>query len=146
MHGSPTSALRRADSGAVAKPPAAVKLTPDGHLPRGLRVTGKRELVAVLRNWLRESRAVTVGDVGSFGGRPRLLIDVGGHEIALNADTKRAAVESFVRDSWPDPDRPWRVIANRRGQVNKVLPGPDPEPLPGWYAYLTRPLGNGETI
>ena len=136
----------QADRGAVAKPAVAVKLTPDGHLPRGLRVAGKRELVVVLRNWLRESQAVTVGDVGSFGGRPWLLIDIGGHEVALNADTKRAAVEAFVRGSWPDPERPWRVIANRRGQVNKVLTGPDPEPVPGWYAYVTHPLGSEETI
>ena len=33
-----------------------------------------------------------------------------------------------------------QVVANRRGRINRVLPGPDPEPLPGWYAYLTRPL------
>jgi hypothetical protein len=123
-----------------------VQLTPDGHLPRGLRVTGKRELVTVLRSWLRHSKAVTVGDVGSFGGRPWLVVEVGGHEVALNADTKRRAVEAFVRDSLSDPDRAWRVIPNRRGQVNKVIPGPDPEPVPGWYAYVTRPLGAAETI
>ena len=51
-----------------------------------------------------------------------------------------------MRDSWADPDRPWRVIVNRRGKANKVLPGPDPEPVPGWYAYVSRPLGSGETI
>ncbi len=112
----------------------------DGHLPRGLRVDGKAELVNVLSRWLTESGASTVGDVGTFGGRPWLIIGVGRQLVALNADTKRAAVETFVRGSRPNPDRPWRVIANNRGRVNKVLPGPGPEPLPGWYAYLTRPM------
>jgi hypothetical protein len=60
--------------------------------------------------------------------------------VALNADTKRAAVAAFLRDSATNPQRPWRVIANARGRVNMVLPNPDAAPLPGWYAYLTRPL------
>ncbi len=111
-----------------------------GHLPHGLHLAGKTELVNLLRRWLAESRAPTIGNVDTFGGRPWLLIDVGGHTVALNADTKRAAVEAFVRDSSLDSERPWRVVANRRGRVNKVLPGPHPEPVPGWYGYLIRPL------
>lgn len=109
-----------------------------GHLSQGRCVAGKAELVNLLRRWLAESQEPTVGNVGTFGGRPWLLIDVGGHRVALNADTKRLAVEAFVRDSSPDPNRPWRVVANRRGRVNKVLPGR--QPLPGWYAYLIHPL------
>jgi hypothetical protein len=116
------------------------QLDADGHLPRGLRVAGKAELVNTLCRWLTESRAPTLGDVGGFAGRPWLLIDLGGQEVALNADTKRIAIETFVRDSSPDPERPWRVVANRRSRLNKVLPGPGSEPLPGWYAYLNRPL------
>jgi hypothetical protein len=111
-----------------------------GYLPDGLRVAGKAELVKLLRHWLSESLALTIGNVGAFGGRPWLLIDVGGQRVALNANTKRAAVEAFVRESSADPDRPWRVVANRQGRLNKVLPGPDPQPLPGWYAYLIHPL------
>jgi hypothetical protein len=64
----------------------------------------------------------------------------------LNADTKRMAVETFVRVNRPDPDQPWRVIANRRGSVNKVLPYPGSDPLPGWYAYLSPPLPAEGTI
>lgn len=87
---------------------------------------------------MAESQAPTLGDVGRFGGRAWLLIDLGGQGVVLNADT--TAVETFVRESTAYPERPWRVIANRRGRLNKVLPGPSPEPLPGWYAYLIRPL------
>lgn len=116
------------------------ELDANGHLPRGLRVKGKTELVKLLRRWLAESRAPTIGDVGAFGGRPCLLIDLGGHTVALNVDTKRAAVEIFVRESSHNSERRWRVVANRRGRINKVIPGTGPDPLPGWYAYLTRPL------
>jgi hypothetical protein len=124
----------------------APELDRDGHLPRGLPVAGKTELVEVLRRWLAESQAPTLGDVGRFGGRAWLLIDLGGQGVVLNADTKRTAVETFVRESTAYPERPWRVVANRRGRLNKVLPGPSPEPLPGWYAYLIRPLSREGVI
>ena len=75
------------------------------------------------------SRAPTIGDVGSFGRRPWVVVDVDGQVVVLNADTKRAAVETFVRDNGPNPERPWRVIANRDGSINKVLPGPGRDPL-----------------
>lgn len=123
-----------------------VLLDRDGHVPRGLRLGAKRELVEVLSGWLRDSGASTIGEVGTFGGRPWLRVDVGGHEVVLNADTKRVAVEVFVRDNLSEPNRPWRVVANRGGRINKVLPGPDPELLPGWYAYLTRPLATPGVI
>lgn len=126
---------------AEGRVPPISALTPEldanGHLPRGLSVAGKAALVEVLRRWLAESRAQTIGDVGTFGGRPWLLVDLGAHEVALNADTKRTAVEAFVNESGPEPDRPWRVVSNRRGRINKVIPRPEADPLPGWYAYLT---------
>lgn len=113
---------------------------PCSYLPSGTRVKGKRDLLELLSAWLRQSPALTIGDVGTFGGRPWLHIDIGAHTIALNADTKRTAVETFVRVNHPDPDQPWRVVANRRGRVNKVLPYSAADPLPGWYAYLSPPL------
>jgi hypothetical protein len=79
----------------------------------------------------------------SHGG---LRIQVGGIEVVLNADTKRAAAEAFVRASATDPDRPWLVVASQRGNATKVLPGPDAIPVPGWYAYLTRPGTPGQLI
>lgn len=71
---------------------------------------------------------------------------LGNHEAVLNADCKRAALQQFVTESESQLARPWRVVANRRGRINKVLPGPDASPLPGWYAYLTRPLDEELTI
>jgi hypothetical protein len=123
-----------------------VKPSESGFLPRGLRLVSKRELVEVLANWLTESRSVTIGDVGTYGGKPWLRIEMNGHEVVLNADTTRAAVQEFVRSNAPDPDRPWQVVVNRRGRINKVLPGPGNVPLPGWYAYLTHPLTTTGTL
>ena len=112
----------------------------DRYLPAGARVAGKCELLALLTAWLSDSSATTIGDVGAFGGRPGLLITVGGHVVALNADTTRQAVQAYVLKNSSHPTQPWRVTRNRRGRINKVLPGPDCEPLPGWFAYLREPL------
>jgi len=117
-----------------------------GYLPRGMRISGKRELAVVLARWLEESGAATIGDVGSFGRAACLLIDVGGTEVVLNADTKRAAVEAYVRASASDPDRPWLVVTSRGGHATKVLPSPGGEPAPGWYAYLRQPGTPGDLI
>jgi hypothetical protein len=121
-------------AGRVARP------VTDGYLPAGLRVGGKRELLVLLRDWLSASSAATIGDVGTFGGRPGLLITVGRHEVALNADTTRAAVQEYVLKNSSRPNQPWLVVRNRRGRINKVLPGPAPPPSPGWFAYLRDPL------
>ena len=112
----------------------------DGYLPAGVRVAGKCELLQLLRAWLSDSSAATICDVGAFGGRPGLIITVDSQEVALNADTTRQAVQAYVLKNSSEPNRPWRVIRNRRGRINKVLPGPDPEPSPGWFAYLREPL------
>jgi hypothetical protein len=109
-----------------------------GYLPRGLRVYRKSELVELLGRWLAASRVATLGDVASFGGKPWVIVELTDRRVVLNADTKRRAVEAFLHESGDAPERPWRVIANQRGRVNKVLPGPGLSP--GWYAYLEPPL------
>ena len=129
-----------------ALPPQPAPAPAGEYLRRGLRVHGKRELAAVLAAWLEHSGAATIGDVGSFGRTAWLRINVGGPEVVLNADTRRAAVEAFVRASAADPDRPWLVVASQRGHATKVLPNPDGIPAPGWYAYLTRPSAAGQLI
>jgi hypothetical protein len=131
------------------EPPQRTESKPDSaaeYLSLGTRVSGKQELITVLKAWLKQSQAATIGDVGSFGRRAWLHIEINGHHVVLNGDTKRTAVETFVRLSDTDPNQPWRVIANRHGRVNKVLPYSHFDPLPGWYAYLSRPLTNEDTI
>ncbi len=65
---------------------------------------------------------------------------MGGHEVALNADTTRQAVQAYVLRNSSNPGQPWRVIRNQRGRINNVLPGVNAEPLSGWFAYLREPL------
>jgi hypothetical protein len=105
----------------------------DGFIPRGTQVTRKADLIGLLARWLQQSAAPTIGDVGSFGGTPWIHLDLGAHQITLNVDTKRAAVEKVVR-AHQSASGPWPVIANRRGRINKVLPFTTSDPLPGWYA------------
>ena len=117
-------------------------LTAGDYLPRGLRISGRRELAAALAGWL----ALTIGDIGTFGRTACIRIDIDGTEVVLNGDTKRAAAEAFVRASTETPDRPWLVVTSQGGHATKVLPGPTPEPAPGWYAYLTQPGTAGQLI
>jgi hypothetical protein len=135
-----------ADVSSTSEDDMEAELTVDGHLPRGLRLAGKAELMDVLQSWLSDSHAETIGDIGSFGGKPWIWVDADGWTVAINADTKRSAVEAVVRDHRYGSTRPWQVVANRRGRINKVVPSPDGEPLPGWYAYLHTPLDAEETI
>lgn len=113
------------------------------HLPEGLIVAGKAELVRVLERWLEASNAPTIGDIDE---RPKvtpwLFADVGNHRIRVNADTRRDAVARFVRLNTPDL-RLWPVVANNRGTVNKVLQSPDRERVKYWNAYLVRPVSAG---
>jgi hypothetical protein len=127
--------------------PAGVMLAEDGHLRPGLVVHGKQELLQTLAQWLRDSSAATIGDVATFGGRAHLHLHLDGIDAVLNADTKRAAVNTYVQIADRDgPDVQWQVIANRRGVVNKVLPTLTINALPGWYCYLTNPLSAPERL
>lgn len=108
------------------------------HLPEGVTVHSKQELVLLLEGWLARSPAVTVGDVGSYGRKPWVWIDLGGRRARLHADTTRAAVRNYldhVRVHGADAD--WHVVANNRGWINKILFAPPGGDASGWYCYLT---------
>jgi hypothetical protein len=118
-------------------------LDSEGHIISGVEVSGKAELGQLLRSWLKLSDAATIGNIGSFGGRPCIFIklqEVG--TAALNADTKRAAVEQFVK--YADTcgsSATLSVVPNRLGVLNKVVPfQAGTVEVPGWYCYLRTPL------
>ncbi|MBP2416870.1 hypothetical protein ACFFOM_15380 [Microlunatus capsulatus] len=120
-----------------------------GHLPRVLRVVGKEQLTEALRRWYDESDAATVGDVGLFGGRPAIAIaiDLGDKTAVLNVDTKRSAVAAYLEHARTNGvDAPWRVVANTRGNVNKVIFSDEPAAAAGWYVYLRKPLVEPATL
>lgn len=117
------------------------EINDEGFLPRGVKVSSKQEFANLLRHWYDNSRAKTIGDVGSFGGTACIAARLGGHDVVLNADTKRSAVAAYLGHVRPlGPDLPWRVVANIRGTVNKVVFSDDPADAAGWYHYLRRPL------
>ncbi len=95
---------------------AELPLDAKGFLLKGTTVRGRAALATLLAGWLGASTATTIGDVGTFGGGPCVHIQLGDVHAVLNADTKRAAVELYVGTAQREgADRPWPVIANRRG-------------------------------
>jgi hypothetical protein len=121
---------------------------PNGHVTHGTKVTGKAELHRLLRDWLQVSRAPTIGNVDSFGRKPCIFIALGGSLTAvLNSDTKRIAVEEFVKDADANgPDAYWSVVWSRRGRATKLVFRADGAETPGWYCYLTEPLAEPRKI
>lgn len=103
----------------------------EASIPRGTRVQGKRAFARTLRRWLIDTREPTLGDVGAFGGKPWLRVEVGGRGFHLNADTTRAGVARFLEAG---PEGGWQVVANRRGRVNKVVLD-DGEAISGFFFY-----------
>jgi hypothetical protein len=111
-----------------------------GHLIKGTRAEDKRELSLVLQAWLIASDAPTIG--AGRGQQPWMFINLGGVRTAvLNADTKRAAVDEYVRDvQVRGADVPWNILPNQRnGKLNKLGFRVDGKSTPGWYCYLTEP-------
>lgn len=106
------------------------------HMTRGLTTSGKEELLAELRRWVEQSDAMTIGDVGSYGGKAWVHATIGGHKIVVNSDTSRAAVERALAANPAGDVKVWLVAENQRGRVNKVHPWPEDQPLSGWYVYL----------
>lgn len=133
--------------GGALSPAAATEEAPvSGRIERGTTVASKSELAELLRNWLGTGEK-TIGNVGAFGGKPWIRVNLPAAEVVLNADTKRSAVQAFVdhtRDNGPESQ--WRVIPNARGTVNKVVFSIDGSPTEGWYAYTTRPQAVGTVL
>lgn len=113
-------------------------ITADGWLPRNAHVFGKQQLLSLLSSWLTHSQSPTIGDTRKFHGTFWVTAEISGYKVRLAADTTRAAVRQFVVEVTPHPERPWRVIRNERGRINKVQA--TERPLSGWFAYVHPPL------
>lgn len=101
----------------------------------------RADFVELLRWWLETTDEQTVGDVGTFGGKPWILVETGSVRCHLNADTKRAGVRRFLElHQQHGPQVEWQVIANARGAVNRVAIGPEAEKVKGFYLYTDEEL------
>ncbi|MHB1535641.1 MAG: hypothetical protein ACYC1D_13740 [Acidimicrobiales bacterium] len=130
-----------------AELPATGQAGRPGTIARGSTVDSKAALAELLGRWHSESDAATIGEVGRYGGTPWLRIDLRGGLAVLNADTKRAAVDAFLEEvARHGAERPWSIIANHRGRLNKVTFDPDGAAVPGWYCYVATPAGPGASL
>jgi hypothetical protein len=138
-------------SGAVGRAPRTSSASPPDHrhearddkphagvMALNLHFNNKPELVGYLSAWLERSSRDTIGDVGTYGGSAWATIDCEAGVIALNRDTTREAVESFVDSARRGLSYDWLIVTNQKGRVNKVLFCEDR--TPGWFAYLREPL------
>lgn len=107
-----------------------------GRFERGTLFRNRHELVAALKRWVDETNEQTVGDL-RFKRAPWISFDTPAGGADLNADTRRDAVERMLRQT--SEGRPWHVIENRRGSVNKVVFDLN-DGHEGWYAYLRQPI------
>lgn len=107
------------------------------------------ELLTHLRSVVA-SGSPTLADVATFGGRAVVFASVRGVPVFLNADTMRAAIQELVDAAERGPVQ-WAVIANRKGELNKVTFRPDGARVPGFYCYtrdvqrVAGPLGASVT-
>ena len=131
----------------VATRDKGVTMTAEEHLDTSL-VRSKTEFADVLRSWFDESSAETIGKVTNFGGKGVLRVDLGGGFIArLNADTKRAAVAKYLATVGSlGAEHPWRVVANTKGNFNKLEFTTSGPATPGWYCYLESEVEREQTI
>jgi hypothetical protein len=114
------------------------RVSDNRYVAKGTTVVNKRAFLKVLQDWLNVSGAPTIGPVANYGGKPWIVMHVDGNRMAvLNADTKRAAVAEYVKETERrGADIPWSILPNRNGRWNKLTFKEDGEPTAGWYCYL----------
>jgi hypothetical protein len=111
-----------------------------GYLVKGTLLSNKTELLRLLESWLKTSEASKIGNA-SRGQTPWISLIVDRQRRAvINSDTKRSAVEEYVKEAQTrGADVSWFVIPNRDGPCNKLVFRADRQPTPGWYCYLEPP-------
>jgi hypothetical protein len=110
-------------------------------IERGHVCEDRGDFVELLRWWLETTEEQTVGDVGTFGGKPWVHVRAGTVGCHLNADTRRAGVRRFLElVAAHGPGLEWHAIANSRGKVNRVALGPDKEKVQYFYLYADEDL------
>lgn len=99
----------------------------------------RADFESLLRNWARTAGAFeTVGKVDGYGQRPWLFVRHLERLYHLNADSRRKGVLDYLGLLAADPDVEWRVVPNRRGNLNKVAFGADERVIPKFYLYLSK--------
>ena len=96
-------------------------------------MAAKRELIDTLAAWLDPSDATRLVYT-TYGGVGWLTVDTPLGTMTINADTRRDAIESLVDAGGSASGLRLKVVANRRGRINKVTF--DNFRTHGWSAYV----------
>ncbi len=114
----------------------------------------KRDAVAadafygLIDAWFKTTDEATIGDAANYQGRtPWVWVNVGGQPCRLHADTTRDGVSqllALVRDA--EGPLEWHVVANGRGNFNKIAFGPAKITLPGVFLYLHSAAHRGRRL
>jgi hypothetical protein len=133
----PREGAERADSAARDAPLVS----------RGIECASRAEFTELLRRWFDRTSEPTIGDPGKFGGKAWVWVRLDGQRCHLNADSTRAGIGRYLQLARElGPKLPWRVVANNRGRVNKVVIEPSGEPTPGLFLYTTNALPAPTTL
>jgi hypothetical protein len=98
----------------------------------------RHELYRLLDGWMKTTNEETVGDVANHAGVTAWVwVSVGDHTCRLHADATREGVSKLLQmNREVDGELDWHVIANNRGNFNKVAFGDDKRVIPGIFLYL----------
>ena len=89
-----------------------------------------------LRTWCSTSSDKTISDYEDYGQSTYLYIQEDGNLYHLNADTKREAVEEYLKLLDSNKDLLWTIVPNRKLRLNKVAFGENKKILKGFYLYI----------
>jgi hypothetical protein len=98
----------------------------------------RRDFYELLHGWFKTTSEPTVGDVANYSGVTAWVwVQVGQHRCRLHADATRDGVAQLLEMRAAEGgELEWHVVANNRGNFNKVAFGRDKRVLPGVYLYL----------
>lgn len=118
-----------------------------GAIPRGHDCQSKSDFTELLRWWFETTDEATIGDVGTFGGKPWLWVQTGSQRCHLNADTRRDGVRKYLKMVAREHGKlTWHAVANNRRAVNKVVFGADMQPVKYFYLYTDGDLASPTEI
>jgi hypothetical protein len=106
------------------------------------------EFYELLDAWFKTTNESTVGDVvNNAGVTAWVWVRVGEHTCRLHADATRDGVSQFLHmKREADGELAWHVIANNRGNFNKVAFGSNKQIIPGIFLYLGTKAERGSRL
>ena len=97
----------------------------------------KTEFHSRLREWLNSTDDAIIGPEGLHGQTVWIYVHDGPNMFGLHADTKREAVDAYLRIvAQQGNDLQWEVAESQRGNPTAVVYGPNKHRHKPFYLYL----------